>query len=87
MSNGTIIICGTGGQELGDKTIVVYDASVLSFAAKLDTHALEQYEGVSERDAKRVKRLLIHGYERVIEELEALGVPYVRHEPHPENLP
>lgn len=86
MSNGTIIICTTAGEELGDKTIEVYDATVLSFAVKLDLTALQQYPDVSPRDAKRVERLLRRGYQRVLEELEDLGVPYIQHEPHPGNL-
>jgi hypothetical protein len=86
MSHDIIIHCGTAGDELGDKSIVVYDASILSFAVKFDAHALADWPGVSPRDVKRIKRVLEHGYARVLEELEELGVPYIRHEPHPQNL-
>lgn len=87
MTHDIIIHCGTAGEELGDKTIKVYDASILSFAVKFDQHALEDFPGVSRREAMRVKRILERGYEAVLEELESLGVPYIKHEPHPENLP
>lgn len=79
---GVIIICSSAGVEFGDKSIVVYDGSVLSLGIKLDTDAMQTYPGVSHRDAARVRRMLDRFYEDLHAELTRLGIPNVEHEPH-----
>jgi hypothetical protein len=90
MSNGggIIIICGTGGAELGDKTIVVYDGDV-SVAIKIDKDALIaklEENGDSHLVASRKINQFVNAVERDYwswgEHLERLGIAYERHEPH-----
>lgn len=92
MSNGggVIIICGTGGTPVTDKTIVVYDAP-LSVALKADkTELIAAVEAAnptwSHAKASRKVNQLVNVIERDYwgwgEKLEELGVPYERHEPH-----
>jgi hypothetical protein len=90
MSNGggIIIICGTGGAELGDKTITVYDGDV-SVAIKVDKSALIATlvsQGVPQLVAERKINQFANRVERDYwnwgEDLESLGIPYHRHEPH-----
>ena len=92
MSNGDdIIICGSGGQPVTDKTITVYDAPV-SIAIKIDKHALELQsiaEGMDpEKAARRVERfvkIVENDYYRWGEYLEdRLCIGYERHTPHPQ---
>ena len=90
MSNGggVIIICGTGGEPVTDKTIVVYDAP-LSVAIKIDKSALIaalEAQGDSHEKATRKINQFVNDVERDYwqwgEALERLGIPYERHEPH-----
>lgn len=86
MSNGDddpIIICGTGGEEQGTVNITMFKGSVLGVALAFSVHAAEAYPGVSHRDALRLKRMIERDYERWGEELDRLGIPYQRHQPHP----
>lgn len=80
---GVIIICSSGGVELGDKPIVVYDGSVFSLGIKIDTDAMQTYPGVSHRDADRFRKMVERDYEKWHDELTRLGIPNVEHEPHP----
>jgi len=82
MSNGTVIICGSAGAELGDKPIVVFDATVLSLAIKLDVTALSAYPDVGDHKAAQFRRMVERDYERWYDWLTAHGVPNVEHEPH-----
>lgn len=90
MSNGDdIIICGTGGSPVTDKTITVYDAP-LSVAIKIDPPALIAQavaNGMNpNKAAKRVERLVQlirsdwYGWGEFLE--DKLGVDYERHTPH-----
>lgn len=90
MSNGggIIIICGTGGTPVTDKTIDVYDAP-LSVALKIDKDALiAQTEAAGRPHAQAVRLVnqlvgrIEHDYWQWGEELERMGVEYERHEPH-----
>lgn len=90
MSNGggVIIICGTGGAQLGDKTIVVYDGD-MSVAVKIDKTALIaslEAAGVSHHAASRRVNQFVNRVERDYwqwgEDLEEMGLEYHRHEPH-----
>lgn len=90
MSNGggVIIVCGTGGAELGDKTITVYDGDV-SVAIKIDKTALIAQlvaNGDSSLVAQRKINQFVNEVERDYwlwgERLERLGIDYHRHEPH-----
>ena len=91
MSSGSdpIIICGTGGLPITDKTIVVYDAA-FSVAIKLDKSNLYNQavaNGLEPSKATaRVERLV-----QIVENdwskwadfiEERLGVEYTRHTPH-----
>lgn len=90
MSNGggVIIICGTAGEPVVDKTIVVYDAP-LSVAIKIDKTALIAKlvsNGESLRVAERKVNQFANDIERDYwgwgEHAERLGLTYHRHEPH-----
>lgn len=92
MSNGggIIIICGTGGTPVTDKTIVVYDAP-LSVAIKVDkTELISQVADANpswsdDKVTRKVNQLaakIERDYWGWGEELEDLGVTYHRHEPH-----
>lgn len=90
MSNGggIIIVCGTGGAELGDKTITVYDGDV-SVAIKIDKTALIaqlEAKGRSHVAAQILVNQFVNRVERDYwswgEDLERLGIEYTRHEPH-----
>ena len=90
MSNGggIIIVCGTGGTPVTDKTIVVYDAP-LSVAIKIDKTALiaalEANGETHEKATRKVNQFaqhVEHDYWQWGEALEELGIPYERHEPH-----
>lgn len=90
MSNGggVIIICGTGGLPVVDKTITVYDAP-LSVAIKIDKDALIaelEAGGMSHLVAQAKVGLLAstieHSYWLWGEISEKLGIPYERHTPH-----
>ena len=90
MSNGggVIIICGTGGLPVTDKTIVVYDAPV-SIAIKIDKDeaiAALEAAGKSHAEAQREVNQLVNKIERDYwkwgEIMERVGLPYERHEPH-----
>lgn len=90
MSNGDdIIICGTGGTPVTDKTITVYDAP-FSVAIKIDRHAIEDQAVAAGMDPqKAIKRT-----ERFVEMVKGdwykwadfledkLCVDYERHTPH-----
>lgn len=89
MSNGdVIIICGTGGEPITDKTITVYDAP-FSVAIKIDQAALEavlEAGGLSHeaavRKINRFASMVEHDWWTWGEKLEDLGIPYERHTPH-----
>ena len=84
-----IIICGTGGNPVTNKTITVYDAP-FSVAIKIDPHALEAQAiaaGMSpDKAVKRVDKfvtLVERHWEEWGEYLEEkLCVAYERHDPH-----
>lgn len=88
-SGGGIIICGTGGTPITDKTIVVYDAP-FSVAIKIDKDALYLQSvaaGLSPSQAtNRIERLasMVEGdwgkWADFIE--ERLDLSYTRHTPH-----
>lgn len=96
MSNGDdiIIICGTGGTPVTDKTIVVYDGP-LSVAIKIDKPALEAQAvaagmdpGKAHRRVARLAQIIESDWWRWGEYMEdRLGVDYERHEPHAQNFP
>jgi hypothetical protein len=89
MSNGTIIICGTGGTPVTDKTITVYDAP-FSVAIKIDRHELEAQAVAAGMDPAKVQKRL----ERFVSMVEGdwikwgdfledrLCIDYERHVPH-----
>lgn len=84
-----VIICGSGGTPVTDKTITVYDAP-FSVAIKISPHALEAQAiaaGMSpEKAQKRVDRfvtLVENHWEQWGDFLEEkLCIEYTRHEPH-----
>lgn len=90
MSNGggIIVICGTAGLPVTDKTIEVYDAP-LSVAIKIDKDALIaelEAGGMSHLIAQAKVGLLAAAIESSYwawgEIAERLGIPYERHAPH-----
>lgn len=92
MSNGggIIIICGTAGGTVTDKTITVYDAP-LSVAIKIDKDQIiaELEAGGMSHLTAQVKAGLFaaaieHDYWKWGEMAERLGISYERHSPHPQ---
>lgn len=90
MSNGggVIVICGTAGTPVVDKTIEVYDAPV-SVAIKIDKDALIallEAGGMSHLVAQAKVGLFAatieHSYWAWGEIAEKLGIHYERHTPH-----
>jgi hypothetical protein len=91
MSNGDddIIICGTGGTPVTDKTIVVYDGP-FSVAIKIDKHALEAQAIAGGMNPAKVRKRLdrfVSMVERHWDEWgdfleDKLCIEYERHEPH-----
>lgn len=90
MSNGggVIIICGTAGLPVTDKTVTIYDAP-LSVAIKIDKDALIaelEAQGVSHLSAQVKVGALAAAIEASYwtwgEIAERLGIPYERHAPH-----
>ena len=82
----TTVICGSGGEPEGDVQIWMYKASVLGVAIAVDPKALSEYPGVSKREARAFRRMILRDWEKWAECLEDLGVPYQRHDPHPANF-
>jgi hypothetical protein len=80
-----IIICSTAGTELGDKTIVVYDADVLSLAIKFSEVKLGTLVGADK--AAKFRKKLEHAYEDLHDWLTDHGVPNIEHAPHQQNFP
>ena len=83
-SGGTIIICGTAGEEQGDVTITMYKGSVFGVALAYDWQQAQTYPGVSEIDALRIKRVIERSYQNILDAFEDVGIPYVKHVPHPQ---
>lgn len=87
MSNGDdddiIIICGSGGEPEGEVQITMYKASVMGVAIAVSKSGMLAYDGVTERDVRRFKRMVHRHWEQWAEELERLGIPYQKHYPHP----
>ena len=89
MSNGTVIICGTGGTPVTDKTIVVYDAP-MSVAIKYDKTELTQQAIAAGMDPVKAEREVVKlllkiesDYWKWGEILEKkLCIDYTRHQPH-----
>ncbi len=90
MSNGggIIIVCGTGGLPITDKTITVYDAP-FSVAIKIDKTAIiaeleaqGQTHELATRHANQLANLVERDYWKWGEKMEDIGLPYTRHEPH-----
>ena len=89
MSNGTVIICGTGGTPVTDKTIVVYDAP-FSVAIKIDKTALEAQAIAAGMDPAKVHKRLLRFIAKVENDWEEWGdyledklcIDYTRHQPH-----
>lgn len=79
------VICGTAGQEQGERTIKIYQGSAMDFAVALKPEGLAAC-GMTPKQIERAKRMLDRFYEDFIEWLEDHGVPYTRHDPHPENF-
>ena len=91
MSNGDddIIICGTGGQPVTDKTITIYDAP-FAVAIRIKRHALRDEAIAKGMDLEKVAKRL----ERFVQMVEAdwdkwgdfleekLCIDYTRHTPH-----
>ena len=83
---GWEIHCGTAGTDQGERTIKIYQGSAMDFAVALKPEGLAAF-GMTPKQIERAKRKLDHFYYEFTEWLEEHGVPYTRHDPHPENLP
>ena len=94
MSNGTIIICGSGGTPVVDKTIEVYDAP-FSVAIKIDKTALAAQAVAAGMDQQKAMREVAKFVLRVEKDWWSWGeylekklcIEYTRHQPHPQNFP
>lgn len=80
-----MVHCGTAGQELGERTITIYQGSVLDFAVYLKHEGMVA-AGMTPKQIAKAKRILDRGYHDLIEYLEEHGVPYTYHQPHPANF-
>lgn len=81
----TIIHCGTAGEPQGERTIKIYQGSVMNYAVALWPHKMAEY-GVSEEEIAKFERFYEKHRQKLIKRLEKCGVPYTVHPPHPENL-
>lgn len=87
------IICGGAGTSLGDKTIEIYDHTILNVAVNLKHAALaEHYEsqGTSHehahRKAMKLGRKIQRFFDDLYADLQDDDVPVHTYEPHAQNF-
>ncbi len=85
MTHDGIIHCGTAGNPLGERTIKIYQGSVLDWATRLKPEGFEAFN-IKPSKIARAHDIYNSGYYKLIEYLEKIGVPYQHHSPHAENL-
>lgn len=77
--------CGTAGEDLGEKSILIYDGSAMNIALAIKTDGLRAY-GLTDKQIQKLVKTVDKSYRRIVHELKSLGVPYVQHEPHAQNI-
>jgi hypothetical protein len=80
------IICGGAGKNLGEKSILIYDHTVLNAAIRLNHEELVHTYGWSLEEALAFGKKIQADYDKWIKKLAKRGIPTHVYEPHAQNF-
>ena len=79
------IWCGGGGSQIGERTITIYDHSVLNVAIFLKTNSPEIDTPKKRKAIEKLEARIEADRHKWKEMLEKAGIPYTYHQPHAGN--